>query len=174
MTGPDEESIIDAVPAADTDTDTDTDTVVPTSRPRVEPRDGIPTESRVFLSFALFYVVIGTIYAIVSDGEWAGVALLFFAAVFAGMAGLWFIGGLGPVQRDVEEIESKVGDGEVGDDDAELYLPITSIWPLGIGLGAALTGAGVAVGWPLLLPGVALLAHSVIGFASQSRRRDLG
>ncbi len=168
MTGPDEEAITDAVPA------TDTDTVVPTGSRLVEPQSGIPTESRVFLSFALFYIVIGTIYAIVSDGEWAGVALLFFAAVFAGMAGLWFIGGLGPVQRDVEEIESQVGDGEVGDDDAELYLPITSIWPLGMGLGAALTGAGVAVGWPLLLPGVALLAHSVIGFASQSRRRDLG
>jgi hypothetical protein len=30
------------------------------------------------------------------------------------------------------------------------------------------------VGWVAALPGAGLLAHSVIGFANQSRRRDLG
>ena len=78
------------------------------------------------------------------------------------------------MQHDVEAIEAGVEAGEVGDPEGELYLPITSVWPLGIGIGGALCLAGVAVGWPLLLPGIALLAHSVIGFAAQSRRRDLG
>jgi hypothetical protein len=148
--------------------------VVDVDLDRVEPSRGLPTESKVFLGFAAFYVAIGIIYAITSDGEWAGVALLFFAGVFALVAGGWLVRGLGPVQHDVEEVEATLPPGEVGDPEGELYLPVTSVWPLGIGLGAALCLAGVAVGWPLLLPGIALLAHSVIGFASQSRHRDLG
>jgi hypothetical protein len=34
-----------------------------------------------------------------------------------------------------------------------------------------LTLAGIAIGWWVLLPGAALLAHSLIGFATQSRDR---
>ena len=138
--------------------------------PPVEPARGPTTEALVFLGFTAFYLVIGTIYAATSGGEWAGVALLGFAAVFSATAGLWFLR-LRPVQHDTEELELEAQPGEAGDPEAELYLPQTSIWPLGMGVGAALTLSGVAVGWPLLLPGAALLGYSVIGLAHQSRNR---
>ena len=139
----------------------------------VEPSRGPTTEALVFLGFTAFYLVIGIIYAATSSGEWAGVALLGFAAVFSATAGVWFLR-LRPVQHDTEELELEAQPGEAGDPGAELYLPLTSVWPLGMGVGAALTLSGIAVGWPLLLPGAALLGYSVIGFAHQSRNRDLG
>jgi hypothetical protein len=45
------------------------------------------------------------------------------------------------------------------------------VWPLGIGVGAGLTFAGLGFGWWVMLPGIALLLHSAIGFARQSRER---
>lgn len=139
----------------------------------VEPPKGWTDEAKVFLGFTAFYVVIGGIYAATSGGEWAGVALLLFAGVFSATAGLWFLR-LRPIQHDVEEIEVEVPPGEVGDPEGQLYLPLTSLWPLGMGLGAALTLSGIVIGWPLLLPGGALFAYSIIGLAHQSRERDLG
>jgi hypothetical protein len=139
----------------------------------VEPSGGPTTEALVFLGFTAFYLVIAIIYAATSDGEWAGVALLGFAAVFSATAGLWFLR-LRPVQHDTEQLELEAQPGEAADPEAELYLPSTSVWPLGMGVGAALTLSGIAVGWPLLLPGAALLGYSVIGLAHQSRNRDVG
>ena len=51
------------------------------------------------------------------------------------------------------------------------YLPTASVWPLGIGVGAALTTNGLILGWPYAVPGAALLALAVAGFVAQSRRR---
>jgi hypothetical protein len=140
----------------------------------VEPTSGWPTESKVFLGVGAFYVLIGLIYLVVSDGEWAGVALLLFAGAFAITVGVWLIKGLRAVQEHAEAVEARAAAGEVAPPDADLYLPVTSVWPLGMGLGAAMVLSGFAVGWVLALPGAGLLAHSVIGFANQSRHRDLG
>ena len=148
--------------------------VAPTARTEVEPPTGWPTESWVFLGVGGFYLLLGLIYLVVSDGEWAGVALLLFSGGFACTAGIWLIRGLRPVQEHVEDVEASVTAGEVAPPGSDLYLPVTSIWPLGIGLGAAMVLSGFAVGWVLALPGAGLLAHSVIGFANQSRHRDLG
>jgi hypothetical protein len=149
--------------------------VAATPEPGVEPRGaGWPTEARVFLGVGAFYLLIGLIYLVVSDGEWAGVALLLFSGLFAGTIGVWLIKGLRPVQEHVEDEEAHAEPGEVAPSDGDLYLPVTSVWPLGMAVGAALVLSGFAVGWVAALPGAGLLAHSVIGFANQSRRRDLG
>ena len=73
------------------------------------------------------------------------------------------------VQDDVELLEGELPTAPP--EHAGLYLPHESVWPIGIGFGTALTLAGIAIGWWVLLPGVALLAHSLIGFATQSRDR---
>ena len=149
------------------------DDEVPGDDAPVEPESGPTTEALVFLGFTAFYLFIALIYGVTSDGEWAGVALLGFAAVFTAVAGLWFLR-LRPVQHDAEVAEEAAEPGEVADPHGSLYLPATSVWPLGLGVGTALVLAGFAVGWPLWLPGAALLGYSVLGLAHQSRERDPG
>lgn len=133
----------------------------------VEPRRGLPTESKLFGSLGLFYLLLAIVYAITAY-EWAGVALLAFGALFSFIAATYLAFDLRDVQDDVETLEAPTAPPEhVG-----LYLPHTSVWPIGVGLGAALTLAGIAIGWWVLLPGAALLVHSLIGFAAQSRDRS--
>jgi cytochrome c oxidase subunit IV len=151
----------------------------------IEPVRGWPTESKIFLTLAIFALVIDIIYVIVSLAggspgepaidriEWAGAVALLAAAAFSGFMAFYLGRSLRRVQIDVEEVEELVESGELADDAPDaLYLPETSIWPLGIGVGAGLTFAGLAFGWWVMLPGIALLLHSAIGFARQSRDRD--
>jgi hypothetical protein len=151
----------------------------------IEPARGWPTESKIFLTLAIFALVIDIIYVIVSLAggrpgepaidriEWAGAVALLAAAAFSGFMAFYLARSLRRVQVDVEEVEELVESGEMADDAPDaLYLPETSIWPLGIGVGAGLTFAGLAFGWWVMLPGIALLLHSAIGFARQSRDRD--
>ena len=105
----------------------------------VEPRRGLPTESKLFGSLGLFYLLLAVIYAIAAY-EWAGVALLGFGAAFSFIAATYFAIDLRDVQDDVELLE-----GELPTEPpthAGLYLPHTSVWPIGIGIGTALTLAG--------------------------------
>lgn len=142
----------------------------------VEPAGhGLPTEAKVFLALGVFALVIDVIYVITSIPggiEWAGTVGLAACAVFSLYFAYFLHRSLRRVQADVEEMEERVEAGEIEEDDpAALYLPETSIWPLGIGLGTGLTFAGLGFGWWFMLPGIALLLHSAIGFAHQSRER---
>lgn len=143
----------------------------------VEPQHGIPTESKVFYALGAFALVIDLIYVpatyAAGDGvEWSGTISLLATATFSLFFGYFLQTRIRRVQADVEEVEAKVESGEIAEDAPEaLYLPETSIWPLGIGLGAGLTFAGLGFGWWFMLPGIALLVHSSIGFAHQSRER---
>lgn len=135
----------------------------------VEPRRGLPTEAWLFGSLGAFYLLLAIIYAATAY-EWAGVALLGFGAVFSFIAAIYFATELRDVQQDVEELEEAPAAEPPSHEG--LYLPPTSVWPIGVGVGTALTLAGIAIGWWVLLPGAALLAHSLIGFAAQSRDRS--
>jgi hypothetical protein len=120
-------------------------------------------------------LLLGIVYyvttTISSEGtEWAGVAGLAAAAGFSLFFGTFLRSALRGIQADVESSERAAEAGST-DTDEVLYLPETSIWPIGIGVGATLTLAGVALGYWVMIPGVALFAHSVIGFARQSRDR---
>ena len=133
-----------------------------------ESRFGLPTETWLFGSLGAFYLLLAIIYAATAY-EWAGVALLTFGALFSFIAATYFAFDLRDVQHDVEELEEAAATGPPTHEG--LYLPHASVWPIGVGLGAALTLAGIAIGWWVLLPGAALLIHSLIGFAAQSRDR---
>jgi hypothetical protein len=104
--------------------------------------------------------------------EWAGTVGLLAAAAFSGFLAVFLRRSLRRVQADTEYAEEAVESGAIEEDSPQaLYLPETSVWPLGIGIGAGLTFAGLGFGWWFMLPGVALLLHSAIGFARQSRDR---
>lgn len=134
----------------------------------VEPRSGLPTEAKLFGSIGACYLALGLIYGATSH-EAAGTVLLLLGAAFAfTVAGYsWF--SLRNVQRDTEILEGQHPEGPP--DHGDLYLPHTSIWPLGVAVGTAMTLSGIAIGWWIILPGAALLVHSIIGFAAQSRDR---
>jgi hypothetical protein len=133
-----------------------------------EPARGLPTETKLFGSIGVCYLVIAAIYGATAQ-EAAGFVMLLLGGAFAlTVAGFtWF--SVRSVQHDVQVAEDEVPDAPP--DHGDLYLPHTSIWPLGIAMGAAITIVGIAVGWWVILPGAALLVHSIIGFAAQSRDR---
>ena len=147
---------------------------VPLDYDRVEPEHGLPTESKLFLGIGSFALLLCVVYFVTTtwsdEGtEWAGVAGL-AAAAFSLFFGLFLRSALRGIQSDVEASERAAEAGST-DPDEVLYLPETSVWPIGIGVGASLTLAGIPLGYWVMIPGVALFAHSVIGFARQSRDR---
>ena len=51
------------------------------------------------------------------------------------------------------------------------FLPESSAWPFGVGVGAWLTVNGMVVGFGYAIPGLVVLALSISGLIAQSRRR---
>jgi Cytochrome c oxidase subunit IV len=122
---------------------------------------GMRVEARMYLVIAGFLVVAFAIYLLASY-EWAGVVLLLVGAVMG-----IFMGGYlerqARVRTDAAAIEG-AAEGE--------YLPHASIWPFGLGAGALLMANGLALGLWAVLPGAALMAGSLWGFARQSKLRS--
>ena len=120
-------------------------------------------EARMYLGIALFLVLAGAIYLLASYEE-AGTVLLVLGAAM----GL-LLGGYLEVQsrrrRDPSEHDA-------AEEVAQHYLPEASIWPFGVGMGAVLLLNGLALGLWAVLPGAAVAAGSVWGYARQSKRRD--
>jgi hypothetical protein len=149
---------------------------VPLDDDAIEPEHGLPTESKLFLGLGSFSLLLAVVYYVTTarsaeGAEWAGVAALLGGAAFSIFFGLFLRSSLRGIQADVSDAE-RAADAGSTDPDEVLYLPETSIWPIGIGVGAALALGGVALGYWVMIPGVALFAHSVIGFARQSRDRS--
>lgn len=135
----------------------------------VEPAGGVPTETKMFGALGTFYLAAGILYWFLAY-EWAGFLLLVFSGGFAYTTAGYFWLKLRNVQQEVEDADAEDAVGPP--EHPGLYLPHTSVWPLGISMGAAVTLAGVAIGWWILIPGAVLLVHSIIGFAAQSRDRS--
>jgi hypothetical protein len=135
---------------------------------------GPPTEAVLFLGIGAFTAVIGLIYAVttaMTTGlEPAGTAALLGASAFATWFGVFLLR-VRAIQHDVELLEDArvAGDREAAD---VLYLPTHSIWPLGLAVGVTLMLAGVALGFWVLIPGVAVFVQSLVGFAHQTRSRS--
>jgi hypothetical protein len=122
---------------------------------------GMRVEARMYLVIAAFLLVAFAVYLLASY-EWAGTVLLLVGAVMG-----VFMGGYLERQARVRTDPAAVDVHEEGD-----YLPHASIWPFGLGVGALLMANGLALGLWAVLPGAALTAGSVLGFARQSKRRD--
>jgi hypothetical protein len=115
---------------------------------------------RIFLGMAAFVGVMGAIYWFVSYED-AGTTLL---GLSSGLAALF--GGYLFVQD-----RKRHGAGPTSAHEQSEYLPESSVWPFGIGLGVFLAFNGLILGLPWTLPGVVLVATSVGGFVRQSRYR---
>jgi len=112
---------------------------------------------KMFGGIAVFMAVIGVVYWFASY-EPAGTTMLLLAAALAGVCGLYL---------RVEHGRTEPAGGH----DEEQYLPHSSLWPFGIGVGALLAANGAIVGFAFAIPGIVLLMLAVAGLVSQSRRR---
>ena len=117
---------------------------------------------RIFVALGAFVGLTAVIYGATSK-EHAGTAMLTVASILGLWCGVF-------LWRNTRRFESP---GEAGspDGDGTAYLPDASPWPVGIGVGLALTLNGLLVGIWFLVPGVMVLGLSLAGFARQSRHR---
>jgi Cytochrome c oxidase subunit IV len=143
--------------------------------PATEPRRGLPTESTLFFSLAGFTAFIGAVYAgataMTGRFEPAGTFALFGVSAFGAYFGTFLLRTVRRIQGDVEALEEAHAAGDPAADET-WYLPTHSPWPLGLAIGLSLILTGVAAGLWIMIPGIALFGHCLIGFARQTRTRS--
>ncbi|GEL93819.1 cytochrome c oxidase subunit 4 [Cellulomonas composti] len=124
-------------------------------------------EAKIFGIGVLFFVPVGLIYAVMSDGEPVGTVGLPLVGGLVGMIGAYFAllaRRIDPRPEDDDEGEIDQGAGDQG-----VYAP-WSWWPLVIGFAAALAFAGLAIGWWLVLIGTAVGAIGLVGWVFEFSR----
>ena len=105
-------------------------------------------EARIFEVTAMFFVLVGIVYAISTyffrtGVEWTGTVCLFFSAGLVLIAGTYFRF----VARRVEIRPEDYDDAEIEDGAGELgFFSPHSYWPIMIAIGASLFAIGFATG----------------------------
>ena len=123
-------------------------------------------EGGLFIGCAIFFGVVDVIYWFLSK-EVTGTTALALAVALAFLTGFYllFTGRrLPPRPEDNVDGEIEQGTGELG------FFSPHSWWPLYVGLAAAISAFGVAVGWWLFLIGLLALFLTVIGFVFEYYR----
>jgi uncharacterized membrane protein YfcA len=129
------------------------------------PQRRFHAEVVLYTSMAVFLVAGGIIYGVWSQ-EAAGTVLLILVGVFAGI-----VAGYLAFQDRLERTTARASTEAEAAAEDDQYLPHSSIWPFEMGVGMATAFAGIPLGWAILVPGVLILAHSIVGWIGQSRRR---
>ncbi|AUH68731.1 MULTISPECIES: cytochrome c oxidase subunit 4 [Gordonia] len=123
-------------------------------------------EARVFEALALFFILMGVIYAVATfyyrtGVEWAGATAMFFSGGLALIAGTYFRFVARRVEirpEDYEEAEIEDGAGELG------FFSPHSYWPIMIAGGAALFAIGFASSnWWFAIGLVPIIVGTVAG-----------
>jgi Cytochrome c oxidase subunit IV len=112
----------------------------------------------------------GVSYGAWSNVEWSGTVLFVLTAGFVAIAG-GYIALQARLHRTLGAPAGDAPDGTAEHDD-DLYLPHASIWPFELGTGTTLTLLGFVLGRVVLVFGLAVTAHALVGWIGQSRRRD--
>jgi hypothetical protein len=123
-------------------------------------------EGSLFLGCATFFGLVDIVYWYFSKDP-TGTAALAFAVGLAFLTGFYvlFTGRrLPPLAQDNPRAEISDGTGELG------FFSPHSWWPLFVGMAAATTAVGAAVGWWLFLIGLLALLLTTIGFVFEYYR----
>ena len=124
------------------------------------------TEGRIFAGLAIFFVIVATVYGVLSR-EVIGTTALILSGALAlaiGFYSLRLSARLGPRPEDLPDAEISDGAGEFG-----FYSP-HSWWPLPTAASAATIGLGFAFGWWLVVLGVFCLISCAVGFVFEYYR----
>jgi hypothetical protein len=123
-------------------------------------------EGWLFLGCGVFFIGADVVYWYTSYDP-TGTAALALAVGLALLTGFYllFTGRRLPLRpEDNDEGEIVEGTGPVG------FFSPHSWWPLWVGMAAAFTALGVAIGWWMVLIGVMLLVFTSIGFVFEYYR----
>ena len=123
--------------------------------------------TRLIAVLVVALVGAGVVYGAWSDIEWSGTILFVLTAGFVAIAG-----GYVALQARLHRTLGAPARETAGEHDDDLYLPHASIWPFELGTGTTVTLLGFVLGRVVLVFGLALTAHALIGWIGQSRRRD--
>lgn len=114
-----------------------------------------------------FFLLVGIVYGIWSDGEAVGLGALLLCAGLTGMIA-FYLGVAdrrgGPIPEDDPYGEIADGAGEQG-----VFAP-WSWWPLVLALGAAISFAALAIGWWVMVIGAAVGIIGLIGWVFEYSR----
>ena len=125
-------------------------------------------EARIFIILVPFFVLVATIYGIWSDWEEpVGYAALYLVAGLVAMIGFYLAllsRRIAPRPEDDPYGEIEQGAGEQG-----VYSP-WSWWPLAIAAAAAISFAGLAIGWWLFFIGAAFGVVALVGWVFEFSR----
>jgi hypothetical protein len=127
----------------------------------------VKLESKIFLLGAPFFVVVGVIYAIWSDGEPVGTVGIFLVAALVLMVGGYLA--LTARRIDARPEDNPFAEIDEGAGDQGVYAP-WSWWPLAVALPAAITFLGLAVGWWLVAIGSLLGILGLVGWVMEFSR----
>ena len=123
-------------------------------------------EGYLFLGSGIFLTGADIVYWYTSK-EVTGTTALALAVALCLLAGFYvlFTGRRLPLRpEDDNEGEIAEGTGEIG------FFSPYSWWPLWVGLAAAVTAVGLAVGWWLVLIGVVAMMFTAVGFVFEYYR----
>jgi len=127
----------------------------------------VKLETKLFLYGVLFFVPVGLIYAVWSDGEPVGMLGIPLVGGLVGMIGAYFA--LLSRRIDPRPEDDEHGEIEQGAGDQGVYAP-WSWWPLAIGAAAAIAFLGMAVGFWLTGIGAVLGIIALIGWVFEYSR----
>jgi len=127
----------------------------------------VKLETKLFLYGVLFFVPVGVIYGVWSDGEPVGMLGIPLVGGLVGMIGAYFA--LLSRRIDPRPEDDEHGEIEQGAGDQGVYAP-WSWWPLAIGAAAAIAFLGLAVGFWLTGIGVVLGVIGLVGWVFEFSR----
>lgn len=124
-------------------------------------------ETRLFLIFVPFFLVVAAVYGWWSGWEPVGTGALFLTAGLVAMIG----GYLGLLARriDARPEDDPYADVEQGAGDQGVFSP-WSWWPLVLAFGAAMAFASLAIGWWLLAIAAPLGVIGLVGWVFEFSR----
>ena len=124
-------------------------------------------EARLFLWLTPFFLVVGVIYMLLTDGEAVGTGALLLTGGLVAMIGFY----LNLVARriDARPEDNPYGEVEHGAGEQGVYSP-WSWWPLVLAAGAAISFASLAIGWWLLAIGAVVGVIGLVGWAFEFSR----
>ena len=124
-------------------------------------------ETKLFLYGALFFIPVGLVYAVLSDGEPVGTVSIPLVGGLVGMIGAYFA--LLARRIDARPEDDPEGEIAAGAGDQGVFAP-WSWWPLVLGVSGAIVFLGMAVGWWLVYIGLAVAVIGLVGWVFEFSR----
>ncbi len=124
-------------------------------------------EAILLLGVAVFFAIIGIIYALLPGHEDGGVLMLAGTVLLGFVPGsyyLWWSRRMKPRPEDREDATMEEGSGIIGS------FPGSSIWPFVLGMGAFGVALSAVFGFWFLVPALLLAITAAIGVTAESRR----